>query len=152
MRPSILILLLPAMLACTGADEAHEGDTPAAAERPELTPAEVAGRWTGVSRGEEGDSILLRWTAVHVTDTSGYLSAAGYRDSIPFRVRFDGDSMMTTSEPYPAGDGAGAPQLMYRTVGRVRDGKLVGTVENVLASNPDSVVSRGRWEAARAAQ
>ena len=57
--------------------------------------------------------------------------------------------MTATSAPYANPADAKAPKITFRSVGRLKDGKLVGTSMNMLADKPDSVVSRGRWEATK---
>ena len=70
-------------------------------------------------------------------------------DTIAYQTTFSGDSLIATSEPYTTPDRADTP-VTFRSVGRLDNGTLRGTVEIRLASNPDSVIERNRWEATRA--
>jgi hypothetical protein len=141
------------LVACTKA-ETPAVDTTAAAMTPApvlLTAADVSGKWNGMSMGETSDSVTARWTSESIDDASGTLTIEGSKDAIPFTRMFDGDSMVATSTaPYVSPANPKAPKLHFRSVGRMKDGKLVGTMVNTLADKPDSVVARGRWEATRA--
>lgn len=150
MRPSLL-LLIPAVLACATNDDATaDTSSPAAAAAPaSLGPSDVAGNWTGMTMAENSDSVLSRWTLGNVSDSTGVLVLAATNDTVPFRVRFMGDSMVAVSEPYKASAAATAPMVVFNSTGRLRDGKLVGTVVHKAAANTDSVVGRARWEASR---
>lgn len=152
MRPSLLLLLLPAVFACSTNDDAATVDTssPASAVTPaSLTPGDVAGNWTGMTMAENGDSVLSRWTLSNESDSTGVLVLAATNDTVPFRVSFMGDSMVAVSEPYKASAASTAPMVVFNSTGRLRDGKLVGTVLHKAAANPDSTVGRARWEASR---
>jgi hypothetical protein len=74
----------------------------------------------------------------------------GQKDAIKFTRAFDADSMIATSEPYANPADAKAPKLVFRSVARMKDGKLVGTSVNMLADKRASVASRGRFEATKA--
>lgn len=154
----LALLLVVAVVACTKDDAPSDtaasvvpaGDT-AALVAPALTAADVAGSWNGVTMAATGDSVLRRWTTVRTSDSTSKMLFDGAGDSVVVRSRFEGDSMVATSEPYAQrGAARNAPKVVFRSVGRLRDGKLVGTSETMLANKPDSVVSRARWEATRA--
>ena len=152
MRKAILLAVV--LVACSKA-EAPPVDSAAAAVAPAgptpLTAADLAGNWNGQTMAETGDSVVARWTAVRVDDSSGKLVTEGSKDSVAYTLMVDADSMVATSVPHtdpmmPKGTG----QVVFRSVGRMREGKLVGTSAAMLASKPDSVVMRTRWEATRA--
>ncbi|MEQ1692768.1 MAG: hypothetical protein ABMA00_15870 [Gemmatimonas sp.] len=150
-----LLILAAALVACSKAETPATDTTamaPAMAPAPAaLTAADVAGTWNGMNMGETSDSVTARWTAVNVDDNSGTLTIEGSKEAIPFTRVFDADSMVATSTAaYANPADAKGPKMMFRSVGRLKDGKLVGTSANMLASKPDSVVLRGRWEATRA--
>lgn len=116
-----------------------------------LTADDVNGTWNGMSMAEVGDSVTSRWTTMRNADGTALFVFEGSPDTVSYTTMFSGDSMVATSEPYNDPDApAGSPQLMFRSVGRLVDGKLVGTSAVMLATAPDSVVARGRWEATRA--
>ena len=150
----LAILTVVALVACS------KGDTPAvdstamtstmAAAPAPLTAADVDGSWNGVSMGETSDSVTLRWTTKNIDGTTGTLMIEGQKDAITFTRTFDADSMIASSTPYANPADAKGPKLLFRSVGRLKDGKLVGTSVNMLADKPDSVVSRGRFVATKA--
>ncbi len=149
--------LVVVLAACGGsadsaADAAADSSAAMAAAEPAgLTPADVAGRWAGMSMPEVGDSITSRWTIQSTSDGAGWLLFDGAADTIAYTMVYDGDSVVATSAPYtdPAMP-PGSPQVMFRSVGRLMDGKFAGTSAIMTASMPDSVIARGRWEAMRA--
>ena len=148
-----LLCLAVVLAACSKAETPAVDSTTAvmAAAPMMLTAADVGGTWNGMSMGETSDSVTNRWTTESTDDTHGTLTIAGSKDAIPFTRMLDGDSMIVTSNaPYANRADAKGPKLNFRSVGRLKDGKLVGTVVTTLADKPDSVVARGRWEATRA--
>lgn len=149
-------LLVMAVVACAktetpAADTTAPAATPAPAAAAPLTAANVAGTWNGMSMAEGTDSVTSRWTVVSETDSTSKLVFQGAKDSIPMSIRFDADSMIATSPAYTDPNmPKGSPQVTFRSIGRMKDGKLVGNVTVMLASKPDSVVGRSRWEATKA--
>ena len=155
MRKSILLAAL-VVVACAK-EEAPATDTAAVAAAPTpaapaaLTPADVAGTWTGTITATPPDTGTTRFTAVTLSDSTGKFIAEGAKDSVAYAVRFDADSMIATSVAYTDPTmPKGTPQVMFKSVGRLRDGKLSGNSMLVVASKPDSVLSRSSWEATRA--
>jgi hypothetical protein len=147
------IILLVAAVACAKT-ETPATDTAATAMAPAapaaLTAADLTGTWTGMSMAEGSDSVTNRWTVVRTTDSTSKIIMEGSADSIAMTIRYDADSMVATSAPFTDPNlPKGAPQVTFRSVGRMKDGKLVGTSMAMLASKPDSVVTRSRWEATR---
>jgi hypothetical protein len=114
-----------------------------------LQAADVSGTWHGSTMAEAGDSVLRRWTIVSVSDTTSILLPEGTNDTVTFALDFDADSMISTSDAYTRPDMPDTP-VTFRSVGRVEDGTLRGTVTIRLAANPDSVIERSRFEANRA--
>jgi hypothetical protein len=148
------VLAVVALVACSKGDTPAVDSTamssPMAAAPAPLTAADVAGSWNGVSMGESSDSVTLRWTTKNVDDTTGTLMIEGQKDAIAFTRTFNADSMIAMSTPYANPADAKGPKLVFRSVGRLKDGMLVGTSANMLADKPDSVVSRGRFTATKA--
>ena len=155
MRSFRSLLLLPLVLACSKPDGEPASDTAAAAASAPaalaaLRAADVSGTWQGSTLAAQGDSVLSRWTSITTSDSTGKMVFAGMRDTIPFRATFDGDSMVAVSQPYTRPSTPRGPKAVFRSVGRLRDGKLSGTSVTALADKPDSVLARSRWEATRA--
>ncbi|MDF2774321.1 MAG: hypothetical protein K0S86_3821 [Geminicoccaceae bacterium] len=150
MRKSLLLAAF--VVAACSKGETPAVDSVATATPPApvaLTAADVAGSWTGTIR-EQGTDSVTSFTTTRTSDSTGMFIPAGSPDSIPYTVRYDADSMIVTSAAYPDPSLKGSPEVMFRSVGRLKDGKLVGTGTTMLASKPDSVVSRSTWEATKA--
>ena len=153
------IVLLAVVLVGCAKTETPAGDSAAAAAAAaptpapapaKLTAADVKGTWNGMTKAEGSDSVLSRWTTVSATDSTGKLLLQGAKDSIPFKTTFDGDSAIYTSAAYTNPATPKGPKVTFRAVGRLKDGKQAGTVITRLASKPDSVVARSKWEATKA--
>ena len=148
-------LLLAATLVACSTNDASKTDSAAgtvAANTPAapapLTAADVAGTWTGTSKAAGTDSIVNRWTSIRDSDTAGKLVSDNTKDTISYTVVYDADSMIATSKPFVT-TAAPKTQVVFVSVGRLKDGKLVGTSTTTLAAKPDSVISRVNWEATR---
>lgn len=146
MKRMTIALAAAALVACAGS-ETPPADSAAAAPAA-LTADMVTGTWSGVSMAETSDSVTSRWTAIRTAEGSK-LVVEGRTDTIVSTAVFDADSIVSTSQPFASAAEANAPQVTIRSVMRLVDGKLVGTSATRLASNPDSVLSRTRFEATR---
>lgn len=148
--------VLAATIACAKSEEATpDTAAPATAAATPAAPAplraaDLAGTWQGTTLAANSDSVIGRWTSVATGDSTARLVFEGTTDSITYTNRFDGDSMMSISEPYRAPSARTGPEIRFRSVGRLQGGKLVGTVATVLAAKPDSVIRQSRFEATRA--
>ncbi len=149
------VFLLAVLVAACAKKETPAADTAAAVPPPPpapaaMTPADLRGTWNGTSKREGSDSTAT-FTVVSTSDSSGKFVPAGSKDSVSFTTKYDADSSMSTSAPYTDPTmGKKAPKVMFRSVARLKDGKLVGTANLVLASKPDSVVGKSTWEATKA--
>lgn len=144
-------LALLVALACQGEGSPAKDSTAAALDGlpAPLTAASVAGTWHGRSLRLDVDSVVARWLAVRLPGGDGRILIEGTTDSIRFTTTFDGDSMVSESEPYRSTVSAGAPRITFRSVGRMEGERLVGTSVNRLVDHPDSIVNRTRWVADR---
>lgn len=146
--------LLAAVLVACAKSETPPPDTAAAmapAPPANLTAADFTGTWNGISTATGTDSVVAKWVAVRSTDATGTITYEGSKTPIPMTSVFDADSVVTTSAVFvPPGAKKGAPKVMFRSVGRMRDGKLVGTSETMLATKHDSIVSRRNFVATKA--
>ena len=148
-----VLLLAAAVVACSTKDasktDSAAGTVPPPPAAPaRLTAADVAGTWTGTSMAESKDSVTNRWTSIRDTDSTSKLVFENSKDTVSYSVVYDADSMVATSKPY-ASPSNPKTQVIFRSVGRMKDNRLVGTVVTTLASKPDSVISRSRWEATK---
>ena len=145
-------LFLTAVLVACATDEVPETDTAAAMTdtgAATLTAADVAGTWTGQSMAMDGDSVTSRWTLHSTAEGAAHLMLEGSTDTINYTTTFAGDSLVAVSEQYTTPDMPNTP-VTFRSVGRMEGDMLRGTVEIRLASNPDSIIARERWESRRA--
>jgi len=143
-------MLLAAFVLACGKTETPAADSPAVAAGPApLTAADVAGTWNGTTMAEASDSVLNKWT-VTGDGTAGKWIQEGSKDSVATTTTFDADSMIVTSAPHKDMLTKGNPMVIFRSVGRLTGGKLVGTASIMPADKPDSVVMRVRWEATKA--
>lgn len=143
------VMLFAAFLVACGPSEKAATDTPAMAGPAPMTAADITGTWTGTIMPEGSDSVT-RFTVVNATGYDAKFIAEGAPDSVALSHTFDADSFMATSAAYTDPTLPGKPQVTTRAVGRlVMPGKLTGTGTITLASKPDSVLLRTRWEATK---
>ena len=149
-----VLLFAVAVVACSK-KETPAADTAAAAPPPPaapaaLTPADTRGVWNGTGKREGSDSSVA-FTIMSVTDSTGKMVLAGSKDTVMTSAKFDADSTIVTSSPYndPLAP-KGSPKVVFRSVGRLKDGKLVGVASIMPAAKPDTVVAKVMWEATRA--
>jgi hypothetical protein len=135
------------------ADDQAAMDTAAAA--PETPPAatislaDVAGKWKLRSTDEAGGTPV-ETDLIATADTSGWTMIGPNRKSIPVRVvAVAGDSIVTEAGPFESFIRKGV-QVTTRTVNRLQDGKLVGTIEARYATKAGDSVAVRRSEGTRA--
>ena len=149
-----VLLIAVAVVACSKAETpATDSATAAPAPPPApaaLTAADVSGTWNATSKREGSDSVVT-FTILNTSDSTGKFVLANSKDTTATKMKFDGDSVIVTSSPYrdPLSP-KNAPKVMFRSVGRMKDGKLVGTAAISPATKPDTVVARVTWEATKA--
>jgi hypothetical protein len=152
MRKVFILALIVA--ACAKKEPAPDTTTPAPPPPPppppSLTAADVAGTWNGTSK-VEGDTATTAFMVKSTSDSTATLTNPKTKVTVAVSTKLDADSMIATSKPYkdptiPKVKG----NVMFRAVGRMKDGKMVGTTTIVLASKPDSVVAKANWEATKA--
>ena len=129
------------------ADDRGAMDTAAAAPETPAASAtislpDVAGKWKVRSTDEAGGNVV-ETELVATADTSGWTMTGPDRKPIPVRVvAVAGDSIVTEAGPFESFIRKGV-QVTTRTVNRLQDGKLVGTIEARYAiGGRDSVAHR----------
>ena len=127
-------------------DRASDEKTAEAVPAPEapapISLADLAGKWKVRTTDETGGNVVE--TELNATaDTSGWTMTAPKRKPVPMRVvAVGGDSLVLEAGPYESFIRKGV-QVTTRTVNRLKDGKLVGTVEaHYKTSKGDSVAYR----------
>jgi len=159
MRNARLLIAAVSLVACAK-NEAAKTDTAApaaaaAAPAPTVvTAADINGKTVnGQAMAEKSDSVLFKFTCT--TPATGNVSMcvnlSAPKDTTAYTFTLSGaDSVMWTSAAYAPPAPPKSPKVIDHVVGRLSGGKWTGTTVTVLASKPDSVVARGRWEATNA--
>jgi hypothetical protein len=112
--------------------------------------ADVAGKWSVRVMPENGDTTLTKYEMVATGDSSGWSINAPKRKPIPVRiVAVDGDSIVTEAGPFESLIRKGV-KVTSRSVNRLQDGKLVGTITARYATTGPDSVAHLRSEGTRA--
>ena len=152
MRFFVSLCCAAVVAGCSKPDAPPAQDTTAvAAPAPApISLAEIAGKWTVRTMAENSDSVLVTSEMTATADTSGWMTMIPGRPAMPTRViEVAGDSVTTEFGPFESVLRPGV-QVTTRTVMRMRDGKLVGSlVARYVTTGADSV-TRLRLEATRA--
>ena len=150
------VFLLAALVLACAKKEAPPADTAAPAPPPPpppppaLTAADLKGTWNGTAK-REGDTTAVAFTVTSVTDSTSKITFPSNKQTVDVSIKLDADSMIATSKPYnDPSMPKGSPKVTFRSVGRMKDGKLAGASSIMLASKPDSVVAKSTWEATKA--
>jgi hypothetical protein len=114
-----------------------------------ISLADVAGRWKVRSTDEAGGNVV-ETELVATADTSGWTMTFPNRKPVPVRVvAVAGDSIVTEAGPFESFIRKGV-QVTTRTVNRLLDGKLVGTIEARYAMKAGDSVALRPTEGTRA--
>jgi hypothetical protein len=141
------IILAAVLFACAPKEQPATDTAATAVAPPALSATDVAGTWTGKAMAETTDSLLFNFTVISPTGTDSKTIIEGQKDTVTVTHTFSGDSLIAQSAPYVEQNMPGKPTVTFRAVGRMMGaGKLGGTATVNLASNPDSVLARNRWE------
>ena len=112
---------------------------PAPAPAATLSLADLAGKWTGPTRPENSDSVLVVATITATADTAGWTLILPKRPPIPLHVSVSGDSLLFSNGPYESVLRKGV-QVTTESVSRMQDGKMVGTtIAHYKTGGADSV-------------
>ena len=158
MRKSFLLISLisaVSLVACAkkeaGVADSSAAVSAAPAAPAALTAADLVGTFNGQSMGLGSDSVIARWTCVQPAtgNESKCVDAAAPKDTTVYTYTLSGDSVMFMSAAYTPPAPPKSPQVIDHVVGRKVGDKWMGTVVTTLASKPDSVVMRTRWEATK---
>jgi hypothetical protein len=114
---------------------------------PALTDADVSGTWTGTVMPEGSDSAVVHWTQTCAAGSCS-LTTQESKDTVMSTYTIDADSVIGTSSQFSDPQFASAP-IIDKWVSRLASGRVTGTGMMVLASQPDSVVFRYRFEGTR---
>jgi hypothetical protein len=136
------LLLVPLLFACSRKSET------AGAAAATLTDADMAGTWKGVAMPQGSDSVIAHWTQICGAGVCRG-TAEGATDTIPSTYTLMADSAVGRSQPYAEPTIPGSKVIDSWSL-HIKDGKVVGTGVFLLASKPDSVLMRYRFEGSRA--
>ena len=154
-RSTMSLLTLLCMLgvgACAEQEPVDDTDSaaePAPAEAPAagVSLGDFAGTWEAVTYLESGDTVSYTMTATDTED--GWIIDLPDRDPMPMRViTVAGDSVVNEVGPYESILREGV-MVTVRTVSRLQDGRLVGTMEATYAGGEGETVVPGRVEGTR---
>ena len=146
-------LLIPLLVACAKT-ETQKTDSatmaaPAAATPAPVTEADIAGTWTGTAMAQGTDSVISHWTQVCGGGTCKGTSTESPKDTVTATYTIaGGDSTMGVSQPQTI-PGVKGKIIDHWTTHNSAPGKVTGTGMFTLASKPDSVVMRYRFEGTR---
>jgi len=145
-----VILLAAVLFACAKKEEPAPDTAALAAGPPPLTAADLAGTWNGTAMAETSDSVLFKFTVWSPAGTDSKTLVEGQKDTVAVTHMISGDSVVATSAPHVDPTLPGKPTVVFRAVGRMMGGKIVGNSTVMLASKPDSVLARSRVELTKA--
>jgi hypothetical protein len=141
------------LIAACGGSEAAKTDSAAAmtamppAPMP-LTEADMMGTWKGTTMAMGSDSVVNHWTELCGAGVcKGIID--GMKDTMVQNYVLSGDSAIGTSVVYEEPTMKGM-KLQDTWVLRIANGKVMGTGHAHLATKPDSIVMRYRFEGMRA--
>lgn len=157
MRPIVVLTCAAILAGCNKADDRSVGDATTrdtmetAAPAATISLSDVAGKWKLRSTDEAGgnpvDAELLA-----TADSTGWTFTGPRGKPIPLRVvAIAGDSFVTEAGPYESFIRKGV-QVTTRTVNRLENGKLVGTMEARYRVRGRDSVSIRRSEGTRVAE
>lgn len=150
--PMAMILGVFVLAACAEqepAEEMESAEMPAAEapETPALSLADFEGTWNATAYMESGDTVPYTLTAT--ADADGWMVELPDRDPMPLRiVALEGDSLVAEMGPYESLLREGV-MVTVRTVNRLEDGAMVGTMEARYEGADSAAVVAGRVEATR---
>lgn len=112
-----------------------------------LTMEDLGGTWDGTTYMESGDTV--RYTMTVRPDEDSWMVDLPDRDPMPMRVVvMSGDSVVGELGPYESILREGVT-VTVRTVSRLQDGRMVGTMEARYTGADADTVVMGRMEATR---
>ena len=157
MRKGRLFIAAVSLVACAKSESAKTDSAAApAAAAPAapaaVTAADMAGTVNGKVMAQNSDSVITTFTctAAATGNVTRCVNAAAPKDTTKYTYTLSGaDSVTFVSDPYTPPAPPKSPKVVDHVVGHLAGNKWTGTTVTVLASKPDSVVNRTRWEATK---
>lgn len=157
MRTGRLLIAAVSLVACAKSEAGKTDSAAAMASTPAapaaVTATDMAGTVNGKIMAQNSDSVLATFscTTTPAESVSRCVNSQAPKDTTAYTYTLSGtDSVTWTSAAYTPPMPPKSPKMIDHVVGRLAGTKWTGTVVTVLASKPDSVVSRTRWEATKA--
>lgn len=156
MRKAGLLIAAVSLVACAKTESAKTDTAAAAAAAAPAAPvaitaADMVGTVNGKVMMEKSDSVLFTFTCTTAQGAtiSRCVNSMAPKDTTDYTYTLSGDSVTWVSAPYTPPAPPKAPKQIDHVVGHLAANKWTGTVASMLASKPDSVVMRTRWEATK---
>jgi len=157
MRKGGLLIAAVSLVACAKTESAKtDTAAPAAAAAPAapaapaaVTAADMVGTVNGKVMMEKSDSVLFTFTCTTAQGAtiSRCVNSMAPKDTTDYTYTLSGaDSVTWVSAAYTPAAPPKAPKQIDHVTGHLAANKWTGTVVSMLASKPDSVVARTRWE------
>ena len=157
MRNARLFIAAVTLVACSKSESAKPDSAAAAAAAAPATPvavtaADMAAPVSGKVMPQNSDSVLFTFTCASgaTPNTTKCVNSNEPKDTVTYTYTLSGaDSVIFESAPFTPTPPPKSPKLVNHVVGHLSGNKWTGTTVSVLASKPDSVVQRVRWEATK---
>jgi len=155
MRNARLLIATVSLVACAKTETAKtDSAAPAAAAAPApaaLTAADLVGTVSGKIMAPPNDSVVSTFvcTTAAGSSVSKCVNAAAPKDTVDYTYTLSGDSVMWVSAAHTPPTPPKAPKQIDHVVGRLSGNTWTGTVVSMLASKPDSVLAKVKWEATK---
>jgi hypothetical protein len=157
MRKGGLLIVAVSLVACAKTETPKaDSAAPAAAAAPAapaaLTAADLVGTVSGKIMAPPNDSVVSTFvcTTASGSNVSKCVNSAAPKDTTDYTYTLSGaDSVTWVSAAYAPPAPPKAPKQIDHVVGRLSGNKWAGTVVSVLASKPDSVLAKVKWEATK---
>jgi len=153
MRNARLLIATVSLVACAKTETPKaDSAAPAAAAAPAgpaaLTAADLVGTVSGKIMAPPNDSVVSTFvcTTAAGSNVSKCVNAAAPKDTVDYTYTLSADSVMWVSAAHTPPK---APKQIDHVVGRLSGNTWTGTVVTVLASKPDSVLAKVKFEATK---
>lgn len=133
----------------SGAMDESTMEQPGGMEAPAATVSleDFAGTWNSTTYLESGDTVMFSMTAT--ADPNGWMIDLPGRDPMSMRIlTVAGDSVVSEIGPYESILREGV-MVRVRTVSRLQDGAMAGTMQAIYATEEGETVVNGTVEGTR---
>lgn len=157
MRLTPMLVAVLSVVACAknetpNADSAAPAAAAAPAAPAALTEADLVGTVNGKIMAPPNDSVVSTFvcTTAAGSNVSRCVNSAAPKDTVDYTYTLSGaDSVMWVSAAHTPPTPPKAPKQIDHVVGRLSGNTWTGTVTSMLASKPDSVLAKVKFEATK---